>query len=291
MSTVVTTKLKNQDKLPLTCARTGTCCHGNLVFLNPWELRCLADEKKITPREFRELYCDLGGIRLKFQGKKDVRGKQACNQYIENFGCSVHIARPLACRLFPLGRQIQNNEVNYIFQGEDFPCSNGCPEVFDLPHLSVGEYLEGQETDKFEKAQDAYLELIQNLADVAFIFLLDSGLFEDKNDQTLKKWRALGFELPESLAEKIGVEWLDYLMIPTITAELDDPISFAQTHNDLLQSLAQEKFGSLQSNQELHEASVLMMTLALYLAIAIGANSKNLVEHWIETAKNHGAKE
>ena len=64
-----------------------------------------------------------------------------------------------------------------------------------------------------------------------------------------------------------------------------------EIHNELLQTKAQEKFAALQTNQELHEASALMMAIALYLAIGIGANSKNLVEHWIETAKNHGAKE
>ena len=288
---MVTTKLKIQDKLPLTCTRIGTCCHGNLVFLNPWELLCLANEKKITASEFRDLYTDFGGIRMKFQGKKDARGKQACNQYIENFGCSVHLSRPLACRLFPLGRHIQSNEVNYIFQGKEFPCSNGCPEVFDLPHLSVGEYLKGQETETFENAQDAYLDLMQNIADIAFTLLLDTGLSESGETKTLNAWRMMGNDLPESLAEKIGVEWLDYLMIPEITKNLNDPISFAEIHNDLLQTKAQEKFAALQTNQELHEASALMMAIALYLAIGIGANSKNLVEHWIETAKNHGAKE
>ena len=52
---MITTKLRIQDSLPLTCSRGGTCCHGNTVLLNPWELARLAQEKKITPREFRDL--------------------------------------------------------------------------------------------------------------------------------------------------------------------------------------------------------------------------------------------
>ena len=288
---MITTKLDLHDKLPLTCSRKGICCHGNLVYINPWELVCLATEKNISPNEFRNLYCDFGGIRLRFNGKTDSRNKSACSQYIENFGCSVHRGRPLACRLFPIGRQIQNEEVNYIFQGIEFPCLNGCSEVTELPHLSVAEYLKGQETDKFEQAQDAYLDLMQNIADIAFTLLLDTSLTTSGNTETLQQWRKMGDELPETLANRISQEWLDYLMVPEIKENEEDPISFAQKHNELLQSKAQKEFETLQTNQEFQEASILIMAIALHLARAIGADPKSLSELWIETAKEHGALE
>ncbi len=288
---MITTKLGIQDKLPLTCSRTGTCCHGKLVLLNPWELVCLARAKKITPREFRDLYCEFGGIRLRFDGEIGWKKQQACSQYLANFGCSVHLGRPLSCRLYPLGRQIQSEEVHYIYQGDKFPCLEGCPEVSELPHLSVGEYLKGQITDTFEKAQDAYLNLMQNLADIAFMLLLDTGLAESGDRKTLPLWRKMGNQLPEILADRIGSEWIDYLMLPEITDDLEDPVSFVQKHNDLLQLKVQEQFGTLQTNQELHEASVLIMGVALHLARGVGANPKILAEHWIDTAKNHGAHE
>ena len=169
-----TTKLTRQHILPLTCSRSGACCHGNQVWLNPWEVHCLAKEKKMTPREFRDLYCEFGGIRLKFNGKVGWGNKQACSQYCDGLGCSVHLGRPLACRLYPLGRQIQSNEVHYMYQGNQFPCLDECPEVIDLPHLSVEEYLNGQATEAFEKAQDVYLKLMKNIADIAFELLLET---------------------------------------------------------------------------------------------------------------------
>lgn len=288
---MVITKLGIQDKLPLTCSRTGTCCHGKLVLLNPWELVCLAKEKKITPREFRDLYCEFGGIRLRFNGEIGWKAQPACSQYIDKFGCSVHMGRPLSCRLYPLGRQIQSEEVHYIYQGNEFPCLEGCPEVSELPHLSVEEYLKSQMTDKFEIAQNEYLELMQNLADIAFALLLDSGLAASGDKATIPLWRKMGGELPEELAERIGHEWIDCLMLPEISDDLDDPISFARKHNDLLQSKAQETFGAMQTNQELHEASVLVMGITLHLARAIGADPQILAEHWIDIAKSHGAME
>ena len=285
------TKLNTQSILPLTCSRSGTCCFGKTVMLNPWELLSFSKEKKITSREFRDLYCEFGGIRLRFNGKPDKKGQQACSQYVDNIGCSVHLGRPLACRLYPLGRQIQSNKTHYIYQGDTFPCLTDCSEVLELPKLSVGEYIKGQEAALFEKAQDEYLGVMQNIADIGFELLLDSGLAESGDTKTLAAWRVIGNELPELLVERIGQEWIDYLMIPTITNEYEDPISFAQKHNDLLLEKVQEKFGSLQTLHELHEASVLLIGVALHLARGLGVDTKEISEHWIETAKSHGAKE
>ena len=288
---MITTKLTLHDTLPLTCSRTGTCCHGKSVLLNPWELVCLAREKKITPREFRDLYCEFGGIRLKFNGSIGWKNQQACSQYIADFGCSVHLGRPLSCRLYPLGRQIQSEEVHYMYEGNEFPCLEGCSEVSSLPYLTVGEYLKGQVTEKFEKAQDAYLEVMQNMADIAFELLLDSGLVESGDTKTLPLWRKMGSEPPQALAERIGPEWIDCLMLPEISEHLKNPVSFARKHNDLLRAKAQQQFGTIQTNQELHKAAVLVMGVALHLARGIGANPEALAEHWIATAINHGAIE
>ena len=251
----------------------------------------MAREKKITPGEFRDRYCELGGIRLRFDGKIGWKGQQACSQYADNKGCSIHSGRPLACRLYPLGRQIQSEEVHYMYQGNEFPCLEGCPEVLGLPHMSVAEYLKGQLTTKFEKAQDEYLDVMQNLADIAFELLLDTGLSESGDTKTLPQWRKAGSDLPDVLANSIEQEWMNCLMLPQIADDMEDPVAYARKHNDLLKLKVQEQFGALQTNQELHEASVLLMRLALHLARGIGADPKVLAEHWIDTAKNHGASD
>lgn len=286
-----TTKLSKDNILPLTCSRSGTCCFGKSVMLNPWEILCLSKEKKLSRKDFRDLYCEFGGIRLKFNGKTDSKGQLACSQYQENIGCSVHLGRPLACRLFPLGRQIQHNQAQYIYQGENFPCLTDCAEVLELPKLSVGEYLKGQAAQSFENAQDSYLNVMQNIADIAFELLLDSGLSQSGDTKTLAIWRKMGNESPEDLAARIGNEWMDDLTLPPISSEIQDSVSFAQQHNDYLLQKAQERYGAITTIQEVHDASVLMLGLALQLARSIGADVKSIAEHWIATAKSHGAKE
>lgn len=285
-----TTKLHFNDKLPLTCTRTGTCCHGKNVNLNPWELLSLANAKKITPREFRDLYCEFGGIRLRFDGNPEWKNLPACNQYTENFGCSVHEGRPLACRLYPLGRQKQAEETTYIYQGTEFPCLEGCPDVVNLPKMSVKEYIKGQAAEAFESVQDDYLEVMQNLADVAFVLLLETGLSESGDKKTLQTWRALGDTAPTQLANKIGPEWIDCLMLPPLDSSLT-PNEFIIQHNEFLQQKAQDSFELLTNNEEISKASCLMMAIALHLGRGLGANPIGLADHWINTAKEHGALE
>jgi Fe-S-cluster containining protein len=257
--------------------------------LNPWEIACFSVTKKITPPEFRDLYTEFGGIQLLFDGKEDKKGQKSCSQYIAGFGCSVHEGRPLACRLYPLGRQIQFDKAEYIYEGTDFPCLTDCADVLNLPKMSVGKYLKGQKAELFENAQDAYLQVIQNIADIGFELFLDSGLAASGDTKTLQTWKILGQETPELLAIRIGKEWMDALMIPEITE--DNPIAFAQKHNDLLLLKAQEQFGSISTLEELHNASVLMIALALHLAKGLGADTKGISEHWIATAIRFGGKE
>lgn len=286
---MITKTLSINDTLPLTCSRTGTCCHGKQVFLNPWELYTLAIEKGCTTIEFSDRYCELGGIRLRFDGKAGWKNYKACSQYIEEFGCSVHLGRPLACRLFPLGRQLQGVDLHYIFEGSEFPCLEGCPEVENLPKLSVKEYLDGQQAERYEQAQDAYIEVMQSIADIAFELLLDTGLAESGDKETLKKWEKMGTESADMLLQHIGDDWINALMTPEIAKGFVEPLEFIQQHSDLLQFKAQTYFGAIESYDELHQASVRMMAVALHLARALGIKVDEIAQHWIATARENGA--
>jgi uncharacterized protein len=284
------TKLTLTESQPLSCSRSGSCCFGKQVYINPWELACLAQAKELTPKEFRDQYCELGGIRLRFDGASSFKGMSACSQYIPDFGCSVHPGRPLVCRLYPLGRQKQNEKQHYMFQGQEFPCLADCPEVLDLPQMRVTDYIAGQATKNFELAQDEYLEIMQNLADAAFVLLLESGLAESGDRKTLNLWREMGSEEPELLTKRLGQEWINRLMLPALTDSLDDSKAFSQRHYDLLIAEAEESLNTLETLSDYSSASGLMMGLALHLGRSLGARPSELAEHWITTAKEYGAQ-
>jgi Fe-S-cluster containining protein len=279
------------DRLPLTCSRSGTCCHGKMVWLNPWELARLAAAKDMPAGEFRDRFSEFGGIRLRFDGPPGWKGLPACSQFDPGRGCSVHPGRPLACRLYPLGRQLHGKDVHYIHDGERFPCLSGCAEVVDLPHLTVAEYLAGQDVDAGQRAQDAYLVLMQRLADGAFVLLLESGLAASGDRRTLRGWRELGRAHPAERATRMPAPWLDRLCIPPLHERLDDPEAFVTAHHDLLQEAAQAAFANRGDADGLHQASCLMMALALHLGRGLGSDPAHLADRWIATAKKHGARE
>ena len=277
------TLLNLNDNLPLTCTRTGSCCYGKKVLLNPWELSQIAIQKNMEIKDFRNNFTEYGGIQLRFDGILDSYNQSACSQYLSNLGCSVHRGRPLACRLYPLGRQIQSEKTQYIYQGNLFPCLKDCREVNKLPYLQVGEYLNGQETKIFEDAQDAYLEVMQNLADIAFSLYLDTELASIGDIITLDEWKKLGKLSENDLVEFIGQEWIDTIMLPEINIT-NDPIYFAETHNEILQEKAQNNFGKVKKIEGFREASIFVMGLSLYMATSLGANPLELSEHWSNQA-------
>lgn len=258
----------------------------------------LARAKGMSLQEFRNKHTRASGTVLLFNGKplatarfqSGGNSKPSCSLYEDGLGCSVHPARPLACRLFPLGRQIQNGTAQYMHEGAEFPCLKECPEVLDLPKLTVEEYLVGQETAAFEQAQDAYLEIMQNLADVSFELLLDTGLAESGDTETLASWRKLGAMDVSALSKQIPAEWLDLLQIPELQ-ETTELALFIEAHNELLNDKSQNQLDSLATFASIRETACLMMALALFLAHAIGADAKGLSGHWIDTAKSYGAEE
>ena len=262
-----------------------------MVWLNPWELASLAKAKGMPTRAFRDQFTEFGGIRLRFDGPPGWKGLPACSQFDPERGCSVHAGRPLACRLYPLGRQLLGKEEHYIFDGERFPCLAGCPEVQELPKMSVRDYLNGQHIGPGQIAQDAYLHTMQRLADGAFVLLIESGLAASGDKKTLRGWRSNGQQHPKERAQQLPSEWLDRLLIPELTQPLDEPQTFADAHYHLLQEHAQNAFAHNHTKDGLREASCLMMSMALHLGRSLGSDPVQLVDRWIVTAKKHGARE
>ena len=278
-------KLNVHDRLPLTCSRTGTCCHGKNIWINPWEIAQFAVAKEISASKFRDCYL-VGGIRLLFDGKQGWKGLSACSQYIDGIGCSVHSGRPLACRLYPLGREIEKGISTYMYQGDEFPCLDGCPEVKELPSLTVEEYIVGQEAKEFERAQEYYLELVQDLADGALTLLLDTGLAASGDRETLILWRAVAEESEEERATRLTAHWYNLLTAPEIPLGISAK-RFIEEHKKLLQEQVQKVFGGCSTAESIRDASVMMMTMALHLGRSIGAKPTDLVGNWVSIAKEN----
>jgi uncharacterized protein len=278
------TILALEDRLPLTCTRAGACCRGKAIWLNPWEVACLARARRLSPRELRDRDTTDGGIRLRL-GEEEP---SLCSQYDPARGCVAHDGRPLACRLFPLGRRREGSSLRYMHPGAIFPCLDGCPEVRDLPCLTVAEYLEGQHTGGGEVAQDAYLEVTLDLAESALALFLEGGLAASGDRDTLPRWRSLGAMPDADRAVTLPRDWFDALTVPPIEAPLGDPAAFVQEHRGLLQARLEEVSRALGTGAELRELCGRTMALSLHLGRSIGTDPRDLAARWIAAAERHG---
>lgn len=276
------TPLAPSDRLPLTCTRQGTCCHGKQVWITPWELARLAEARGVSAREFRDRWTVDGGIRLAFTGGAGWRGLPACSQYAGSAssdgapGCLAHSGRPLACRLYPLGRRRQGDAAVYVHEGRRFPCLDGCPAVVELPHLTVADYVAQQQVAEGEATQDATLELAQDLAEAAFVLVFDSGLAASRGRKALSPWRTLGDAAIRRAA--IG-SWMDRLILPDLPAELPGPV-FVQRHHARLQADLQIESSSLPNAESVQAAATRCLAMALHLGQACGADPGDLHRRW-----------
>jgi len=282
----VSTGLALNDRLPLTCTRAGTCCHGKSISVNPWELALLARTLAQDLRTVRDTHTQDGGIRLRMNGEHRWRGRAACTFYQHGQGCTVHPGRPLACRLYPLGRERRGEQVRFIHEGRIFPCLDGCLEVTELPSMTVGDYLAGQDIDAGANAQDSYLEVVQDLAEGSFVLLFDTPLHA-ADTGVLKAWERMARLSGDERAKQLGKSWIDTLTLAS--GDPHAPVDFIHDHRESLRARAEKQFGNLDDLGAVRHGCEVMMLLACHLGASLGAEPADLMNTWIATARANGA--
>lgn len=107
------------------CKGCFSCCQGmgSSVILNPYDVWQLETNLHKSFAELLQEKLELGiseGMIL--PNLKMTGTKETCGFLDENGRCSIHAFRPGICRLFPLGRQYDEEKIGYIF------LENACPK-------------------------------------------------------------------------------------------------------------------------------------------------------------------
>ena len=109
MNAIEHNKLTADDPFRFRCTQCGKCCiNREDILLTPLDLFRIANELKLSLKEFIGQYCELyigpdshfPIIRLK------PRGSIKRCPLLKNRRCSVHKAKPAMCAMFPIGRVI-----------------------------------------------------------------------------------------------------------------------------------------------------------------------------------------
>jgi Fe-S-cluster containining protein len=150
--------LTGLDPFHLSCGITGcsaNCCTKSApIVLNPYEIALIC-------REINTHYEDLLDIvetgRVKGFPLIMLPRDPAC-RFWTGRGCSIYRARPLACRLYPLGRIFDHGRSHIVM-----PELNICSGLSSDPEKTVAEFLREQDTENLIKMADHWIEFVSAL--------------------------------------------------------------------------------------------------------------------------------
>ena len=132
-----------------TCGACGRCCNRYIIRVNPYEVLRLAQYIGVSTSEFLQKYVTPGASLIHKQDDSCI--------FLGPEGCTVHPARPLVCRLYPLGRHLSGDGDEWFFRMTPHPDTEG---VYG-DDGSVADYLASQGALPFMDAADRYMAVFR----------------------------------------------------------------------------------------------------------------------------------
>jgi uncharacterized protein len=141
------------------CQRCSRCCHDQRIHLSPYELVRIARNRGLCTRDVIARHTVEAGTVLRFDGPE-----RAC-VFLGREGCGVHPDRPLACRLYPLGRCVSATGESRFTRLSSHPQSEGIFTPPDRlgPGDTVDRFVRDQGAEPYLGAADRYFDLFRRL--------------------------------------------------------------------------------------------------------------------------------
>lgn len=127
------------------CRSCTQCCPHKFIQVNPYEVARIARHLGLTTTQFREFYTEKNGAVLK-------RSDDDSCVFVSEGGCGIYPERPLACRLYPLGRHIAPSGAEEWVQIKPHPASQGEYTA----QGTIADWVEEQKAQPYIDAADAY---------------------------------------------------------------------------------------------------------------------------------------
>jgi Fe-S-cluster containining protein len=143
------------DPVQLACGIAGcasNCCtNGPHIILNPYEIALIC---RASGMSYEDLLDIVETDRVNGFPLVMLPRESACHFWTEA-GCRIYDARPLACRLFPLGRVFENGHSVIVL-----PDRNKCAGLASAPARTLADYLREQDTETQVRMADAWIEFV-----------------------------------------------------------------------------------------------------------------------------------
>ena len=154
--------LRGSDLIHLTCGPEGclsNCCTKSApVVLNPFEIAAICRKSGLS---YEDLLDVVETDRADGFPLVMLPRDPACH-FFTSRGCSIYDARPLACRLFPLGRVFHEGRSHIVL-----PAQNVCAGLSPASGCTVADYLAQQDTATQIEMADQWIDFVCDIERVA----------------------------------------------------------------------------------------------------------------------------
>jgi Fe-S-cluster containining protein len=150
--------LDDSDLVQLSCGINGctsNCCTKSApIVLNPFEIALICRESSLSYEELLDIVETdrANGFPLVMLPRDP-----ACHFWTGK-GCRIYAARPLACRLYPLGRVYDHGQSHIVW-----PELNVCSGLSPDPSKTVHDYLHEQDTALQIRMADQWIEFVNEM--------------------------------------------------------------------------------------------------------------------------------
>ncbi len=150
--------LDESDPIQLTCGTGGcssNCCKaGAPIVLNPYEIAMICRGSGLSYEDLLDIVETdrANGFPLVMLPRNPV-----CHFWKES-GCSIYTARPLACRLFPLGRLFDGGKSYLVL-----PERNACSGLVSSASGTIADFLRSQETARYIEMADRWIDFVNTI--------------------------------------------------------------------------------------------------------------------------------
>ncbi|MEZ5359832.1 MAG: YkgJ family cysteine cluster protein [Candidatus Zixiibacteriota bacterium] len=155
------------DTFQFSCKKHGDCCTNretNPILCTPYDAFKLQTHLGVNSGEFKKYFADLVlasdpefPVMLVSSPKLNEHFDQCV--FLDNNNCRVYEARPLVCRLYPLGRILDNDMTSYFFKVDtDKHCGLG-----KGPSYTIDEWIKKTNSKSYLDWSEKFYKLLMEI--------------------------------------------------------------------------------------------------------------------------------
>lgn len=146
--------IDKDKKFKFKCKKCGFCCNFAII-LYPFDIMNICRHLNIKTKEFLEKYAVIVPDENKIM-RCVLKKAPKCLFNKDNL-CTIYNARPVRCRLFPIGRYFEDNKVEYLLP------RNRCIGFNSNKKQSVKEWVNDQDASQFDDMANEWSNFIIRL--------------------------------------------------------------------------------------------------------------------------------